>query len=80
MREDSSLNINGGGGGTNLGGTEVSTLSEPSAVSEQGRRGRGFSLAQMLVEGGDIILRPSEPISGGCPAGAAGSGAMTGNN
>ena len=35
-----------------MGGTEVSTLSEPKEVSEQGGRLRGFSLALMLVEGG----------------------------
>ena len=52
MREDSGHDINGGGGGADLGGTEVSTLTEPSPLSEQGSRGRGFSLAQMLVEGG----------------------------
>ena len=52
MREDSGLDINGGGGGADLGGTEVSTLTEPNVLSEQGSRGRGFSLAQMLVEGG----------------------------
>ena len=52
MREDSGLEINGADGGADLGGTEVSTVSEPTAVLEQGSRGRGVSLAQMLVEGG----------------------------
>jgi hypothetical protein len=51
MREDNGLHSNGGGGG-DIGGTGVSTLGEPSLVSEQGGRVRGSSLAQMLVEGG----------------------------
>jgi competence protein ComGC len=58
MREDSGIDINGGGGSADLGGTEVSTLTEvstqtePRPVSEPAGRARGFSLAQMLVEGG----------------------------
>ena len=54
MRADNGLDINAEGGGGDLGGTEVSTLSEPKADSEQGSRRRSFSLAQMLVEGGII--------------------------
>ena len=52
MREDNGIEINGGGGSADLGGTEVSTLSAPSPVSKPAGRARGFSLAQMLVEGG----------------------------
>ena len=47
-----------------LGGKVVATLSEQRAVSQQGSRGHGFSLPQMLVEGGilssDQVSRAQE--------------------
>ena len=64
MREDSGLDFDAGGGVVDLNGNEVSTLSEPRAVSQQGSRGSGFSLPQMLVEGGilssDQVSRAQE--------------------
>ena len=44
--------INGGGGDLEGHPASVSTLEDPGKASDLGGRGRGFSMAQMLVEGG----------------------------